>query len=98
MMTAASGIVRTYPSLTKFWPANPKIEIFPMLGRALRIYRRVACHAPASEAEAAVTGYSSSTHQLWTPRDRCSIAKSLAAHDRLVQKITLTAIVDQADN
>src|SRR5438132_14274400 len=34
----------------------------------------------------------------WTPRDRCSIAKTSAAHDRLVQKIALTAIVDQADN
>jgi hypothetical protein len=30
------------------------------------------------------------------PRDRCSIAKTLAAHDRFVQKIALTAIVDQA--
>ena len=27
-----------------------------------------------------------------------SIAKTSAAHDRLVQKIALTAIVDQADN
>jgi hypothetical protein len=30
--------------------------------------------------------------------DRCSIAKTSAAHDRLVQKIALTAIVDQAHN
>src|SRR5262249_32921899 len=29
---------------------------------------------------------------------RCSIAKTSAAHDRLVQKIAFTAIVDQADN
>jgi hypothetical protein len=30
------------------------------------------------------------------PRHRCSIAKTSAAHDRFVQKIALTAIVDQA--
>jgi hypothetical protein len=34
----------------------------------------------------------------WTPRDRCSIAKTSAAPDRRVQKIALPAIVDQADN
>jgi hypothetical protein len=42
---------------------------------------------PASEAVTGVTDYSSGTHHFLD-----------AAHDRLVQKIALTAIVDQADN
>jgi hypothetical protein len=32
------------------------------------------------------------------PRYRFSTAKTSAAHERLVQKIALTAIADQADN
>jgi hypothetical protein len=60
---------------------------------------RGAFHASASETVTTVTnllfGY---PFIFWTPCDRCSIAKSSAAHDRLVQKIALTAIFDQADN
>jgi hypothetical protein len=49
---------------------------------------QAACRAPASATVTAVTdllfGY---PIIFWTPRDRCSIAKSSAAHDRLSKKL-----------
>ncbi len=60
---------------------------------------QAACHAPASEAVTAVTDYFSSSPLFFGRRviDVQSV-KTSAAHDHLVQKIALTAIVDQAHN
>ena len=60
---------------------------------------QAACHAPASEAVTDVTDYFSSSPLFFGRRviDVQSV-KTSAAHDHLVQKIALTAIVDQAHN
>jgi hypothetical protein len=60
---------------------------------------QAACHAPASEAVTDVTDYFSSNPLFFGHRviDVQSV-KTSAAHDHLVQKIVLTAIVDQAHN
>src|SRR6266478_10233017 len=94
-------LVRTWaragPYLSWRWRLGP--ARFGSYDDASIATAQAACHAPASEAVTDVTDCFSSNPLFFGHRviDVQSV-KTSAAHDHLVQKIVLTAIVDQAHN